>query len=103
MGFRLLQSLRTRTRNALKGLDKSDSTAKLLGCSMEDFKKHIESQFTDGMSFDNYGEWHLDHIMPCCSFDMRNADQQRKCFHFTNIQPLWAKENLSKGGRVFYE
>lgn len=48
------------------------------------------------MTLVNHGLWHIDHIKPCCSFDLTKADQQRECFHFTNLQPLWAKDNLRK-------
>jgi hypothetical protein len=68
---------------------------------MEKLFAHLEAQFRDGMSWDNYGRygWHIDHIIPCSSFDLTDTDQQRKCFHYTNLQPLWAHENLSKGPR----
>ena len=62
-------------------------------------KKWIESQFVDGMSWDNHGEWHIDHIRPCASFDLTDPEQQKECFNYKNLQPLWAKDNLSKGDR----
>ena len=49
------------------------------------------------MTWENHGEWHIDHIKPCASFNLLNEDEQKKCFHYTNLQPLWASENLSKG------
>ena len=52
------------------------------------------------MTWDNHGEWHIDHIKPCASFDLTDADQQRECFNYTNLQPLWAKDNLSKGAKI---
>ena len=60
---------------------------------------HLEAQFKPGMTWDNYGlkGWHVDHIRPCASFDLRDPEQQRRCFHYTNLQPLWAEENLKKG------
>ena len=69
---------------------------KLVGCSIEKLKQHLESQFKEGMTFSNYGKWHIDHIRPCTSFDLSKLDEQYKCFHYTNLQPLWAEENLRK-------
>ena len=63
---------------------------------MEELKIHIEGKFVEGMTWENHGSWHLDHVRPCCSFDLKNEEEQKKCFHYTNLQPLWAVENLSK-------
>lgn len=70
----------------------------LLGCSIEYLMKHLESKFQDGMSWDNYGHngWHIDHIKPCCSFDLTKEKEQKECFHYLNLQPLWAKDNYNK-------
>ena len=99
VGYRILRNLRTRLYQALKKLKKSDSTMKLTGCTLEQLKKHIESKFKDRMSWDNYGVWHVDHIIPCAQFDLSDPEQQKICFHYTNLQPLWAKENMSKGAK----
>jgi len=72
----------------------------LVGCSIEELMKHIESQFTDGMSWENQGEWHIDHVRPCASFDLTDEQQQRECFHYTNLQPLWAEDNLRKRAKI---
>ena len=96
INFRLAHYLRNRMRKVLKGLIKSKSTIKLLGCSLKTFRKHLENKFTKGMSLDNYGKWHIDHIRPCASFDLSKASEQRKCFNYKNLQPLWAKDNLIK-------
>ncbi len=58
---------------------------------------YLEKKYKKGMTRDNYGDWHVDHIKPCASFDLTDAKQQMLCFHYTNLQPLWAKENLQKG------
>lgn len=60
---------------------------------------HLEAQFAEGMSWDNYGEWHVDHIKPCALFNLLLADEQEACFHYTNLQPLWGPDNCSKGAR----
>jgi len=94
--FKLRNYLRTRIWNALKMNIKSNSTTKLLGCSIEFLKYYLTKQFKPGMSWSNYGKWHIDHIRPCCTFDLSKPEEQRKCFHYTNLQPLWAFDNLSK-------
>ena len=97
--FKLIQNLRKRVYNALKGITKSDTTKNLLGCSIEYLKQHLENQFQLGMTWDNYGKWHVDHKKPCCKFDFTKIEQQRECFHYTNLQPLWAIDNLKKSGK----
>lgn len=69
------------------------------GCSVDDLILHIESIFLDGMTWDNHGKWHIDHIKPCCAFDLTDPKQQRDCFHYSNLQPLWAVDNLKKSGK----
>lgn len=95
---RLAHNLRTRTGLALRGRIKSGATLQLLGCSIEHFRAHLESLWAPGMSWSNYGRtgWHLDHIRPCASFDLADPQQQNICFHYTNVQPLWAAENVRK-------
>ncbi len=97
IGFRLARNLRIRVSKAISGQAKSARTLELLGCSVENLKIHLEKQFVDNMSWDNYGKWHIDHIKPCALFDMTKEEEQQACFHYTNLQPLWAKENISKG------
>ena len=97
INFRISDSLRHRIWKALKGICKSKKTLELLGCSVAELKQHLEKKFTEGMSFDNYGKWHIDHIRPCAKFDLSKGEEQKKCFHYTNLQPLWAEENLKKG------
>jgi hypothetical protein len=91
-----------RSRTAKK---KSGSAVKDLGCSIEDFKSYIESQFQPGMSWENWGRdtWHLDHKLPLISFDLTNRDQFLQAVHYTNYQPLWAFDNLQKHGRILKE
>lgn len=97
---RIAMNLRTRTRLALIGTSKSISTMKLLGCTIDVFLMHLESQFQSGMTFDNYGLWELDHINPCSAFDLTDPKQQKECFHYTNLQPLWREDNLKKSNKV---
>lgn len=93
----LLHNLRNRLNKALKGTVKSSNTLSLLGCEVEFLKQHLEKQFKEKMSWENYGEWHIDHIKPCAAFDLTVVEEQQKCFHYTNLQPLWESENSSKG------
>jgi hypothetical protein len=95
--FRIKKNLRGRIYVALKRGVKSDSTMNLLGCDIILFKEYIESKFTEGMSWDNMGKWHIDHIKPCIKFDLSKEDEQRQCFNWRNMQPLWAVDNLQKG------
>lgn len=101
LNYKITRTLRGRFRLALNGKSKSSTVLKLVGCSIEFLIQYIEDQFTDGMAWDNwslYG-WHIDHIRPCASFDLTDPEQQRQCFNYTNLQPLWAEENLSKGAK----
>lgn len=99
--FRLQFVLRQRIRQSLERNSKAFTTSKLIGCSIEQLKIYLESKFVAGMSWENHGiyGWHIDHIKPCASFDLSDPEQQKVCFHFTNLQPLWALDNLSKGAR----
>lgn len=96
--FKIKTNLRRRVHHVLKGTRKCKSTFELIGCTAEEFKLHIESQFTEGMSWDNYGPkgWHIDHKIPCYKFDLSDPEQQKQCFHYSNQRPLWAKDNLSR-------
>ena len=98
--FDMLTRLRRRLNHFISRGSKSAKTAELIGCSYEFFTKHIESQFTEGMSWENRDKWHIDHIVPCAAFDLSDPEQQRICFHYTNMRPLWAWENQSKGASM---
>jgi len=98
--FRLRHTIRGRISNALRKSGKSGSAIKLLGCTVEEAKAHIEGLFVSGMSWANWGEWHLDHIRPLAAFDLSDATHLAQACHFTNLQPLWAGENMRKGARV---
>jgi hypothetical protein len=75
-------------------------TGDLIGCTIDELKSHLSKRFKPGMSWANHGEWHIDHIIPCSAFDLTNTDEQMRCFHFSNLQPLWAEENLSKSNAM---
>jgi hypothetical protein len=98
---RLSNNLRKGIGRVIKG-QKGGSAVKDLGCSIEDFVIYIELKFLPGMNWDNYGKygWHIDHIVPLVSFDLTDREQFLKACHYTNLQPLWAKDNLSKGAKI---
>jgi hypothetical protein len=75
---------------------KKKHTMEYLGCSIEKLREHLEKQFTAGMSWENQGIWHVDHVRPCSSFNLATEEEKHKCFHYTNLQPLWGDENMSK-------
>jgi hypothetical protein len=93
--------LRARLKGALKKGTKSKSTMELLGIPHVDFLMiWLECKFKEGMTWKNTHLWHIDHIIPCSSFDLTKPEEQSKCFHYTNLQPLWARENLAKGSKI---
>ena len=99
--FKIKRNLRRRVHHALKGSYKSDKTFSLIGCSPLFFKEYLESLFTEGMAWDNYGEWHIDHIIPCFTFNLSIEEEQFKCFNYLNQRPLWATENLKRSKKEF--
>ena len=98
---RIATNLRSRIRKALQKEQKTGSAVRDLGCSIVDFKQHLESKFTEGMTWDNYGRngWHIDHIKPLASFDLEDLEKFKKACHYSNLQPLWAKDNLKKSDK----
>ncbi len=101
VGFRILCSLRHtlwRTRSTKK---RSKSCEKMLGCSLEDFRIYLESKFEVGMTWENYGKygWHIDHIVPCALFDLTREEHRKRCFHFSNLQPMFAIKNQKKAAK----
>jgi hypothetical protein len=100
VSYKIIRYLRARIWSVLKGITKSDTTKKLIGCTIDQLKVHLENQFTEGMSWENYGKWHVDHIRPCSSFNLTNIKEQKRCFNYTNLQPLWAVDNLIKSDKI---
>lgn len=84
----------------LKGEVKSANSLNLIGCSLDELKVHLEQQFKPGMTWNNQGEWHIDHIIPCSRFDLSNPIHQRICFNYRNLQPLWARNNYKKSDEL---
>jgi hypothetical protein len=94
--------MRNRVKGTLKRAIKQQKiiSLELVGCPTDVLIAHLESKFKPGMNWGNHGlkGWHIDHIKPVSSFDLTDMEQAKECFHYTNLQPLWATENLKKGG-----
>lgn len=103
--FAISMKLRARMISSLKrvGTYKNNKTVELLGADKQTVLDHIASQFKPGMSWDNHSEWHIDHRVPLASFDLTRESQQKLAFHYTNLQPLWKKENLQKHTKIGHE
>jgi hypothetical protein len=99
--FKMKNVLRLRLLSALKGKTKSAHTLELLGCTRDDFMNHLQLHFKEGMNWNNHGlVWEIDHVLPCASFDLSDAAQQRICFHWTNLMPEYKAVNRSKGAKI---
>ena len=98
--FRWVRQTRCRLSHILHGKGSHPETLDLLGCTGQEWRDHLESQFTDGMSWDNYGEWQVDHITPVSAFDQSDLEQRKECWHYSNTQPLWAADNAAKGSKL---
>jgi len=99
--FKIAHLLRLRTRKLLQGIIRAGRSCEFLGCTLARFKLWLEFNFSKGMTFDNHGSmWHIDHVIPCCQFDLTDPEQQKACFHWTNMKPMLARENCSKSGRL---
>lgn len=102
--YRLAARTRTAVYTCLKeaNVAKYRSTFELLGYGIEELMEHLEKQFTEGMTWDNYGEWHVDHIIPMSSFEFESTECNgfKECWELTNLQPLWGEDNLIKGVKL---
>jgi len=98
--YKLKSSIRNRINLSFKkkGYKKNSKTFEILGCSFEDFKLYLELMFTEGMCWENQGEWHLDHIIPISS--AQTEEEIFKLNHYSNFQPLWAEDNIKKGNKI---
>jgi hypothetical protein len=95
--FKIIHNTRIRINKALKNNSKNSSTINLLGCTLDFYKQYLEQQFKPDMSWENYGKlWDIDHIKSCASFDLSLEEEQKRCFHYTNTQPLYKLDNQRK-------
>ena len=98
--YRLMDICRTRIREILKihNITKKNKTFDIVGCTPQELKEHLEKQFVDGMSWDNRKDWHIDHIIPLSS--AKTEEELYKLCHYTNLQPLWAEDNIKKSNKI---
>lgn len=94
---KVIYASRSTLGKAVKSMTDNENVLKLIGCKIYELMDHLESQFYDGMHWDNKCLWHIDHIIPCALFDIHNPEEREACFNWKNLQPLWAYENSSKG------
>ena len=93
---RMVDNIRCRLKRCIKNQSGKVFVERNFGCSREELMEHIEKQFIDGMSWDNYGDWHIDHIKPLSKFDLTSLEEQYAANHYSNLQPLWKEDNLRK-------
>lgn len=98
--YKLKNNYRNRLYDYYRGVNRSKRSEEIIGLSWENFKLYLETKFLVGMTWTNYGEWHIDHIIPLSS--ARNEQELEQLFHYTNCQPLWAGDNLKKGDKLFF-
>lgn len=89
-------------RSALNRSGESARVKEMLGYTISDLRRHLELQFTDGMSWSNMSKWHIDHIVPQASFDLSDEIQWRKCWCMSNLRPMWGKDNIKKGAKPIF-
>jgi hypothetical protein len=103
LGFKVKSNIRNAMWAALRNNIKAGHTIELLGCPIEDLRSYLENLFQPGMTWDNYGKygWHIDHIIPLSYFDFNDPEQQKRAWHYTNLRPMWAIDNIKKGNKIF--
>ena len=104
LNIKIADNIRSRISCALKNNTKSTHTFELLGCNIQEYRNYLEKQFTNGMTWCNYGnkigQWSIDHITPCIIFDLSDPIEQKQCFHYSNTRPLWHIDNLKKHNKI---
>lgn len=100
---RIIHRMSNRIRAVLRGEIKTSKTKDFLGIEVDEFMKYLESKFLEGMTWKNRRNWHIDHIIPCSYFDMSIEENQKICFYYKNLQPMWGKDNISKGNKILIE
>ena len=103
LNFKLKRNHRCRIWHALKGISKNETSKQLLGCNNQEYIDYLTKLFLPSMTLENYGTvWEVDHMMPCSSFNLADEEERKKCFHFTNTQPMFIIDNKQKSNRIVY-
>ena len=100
--YRILNNLAIRINKKLKelGTNKEFTYTQILGCSVKEFEKYLSNKMTKGMTYENYGQWEVDHIIPFSSFDFNNLEEIKECCNYINLQPLWKEDNQKKSNKM---
>jgi len=98
--YKIKHRLINRMRGLLNLKNITEKYYDFIGCTLKELRLYIESKFSDGMSWTNMSQWHIDHIIPCSVFNLTDPVEQKQCFHYTNLQPLWAKDNILKSNNI---
>jgi hypothetical protein len=99
--YRIIKNLNNRAYECLNknNIERNHEYMTLIGCNAEDLKEHLQKQLKDNMTFENYGEWEIDHIKPISLFNLNNENELFECFNYTNLQPLWKLDNIKKSNK----
>lgn len=100
--YKIIDNLSRRAYESLKhsNIIKTTTHMQLIGCTVDELKEHINKQLNDDMTFDNYGLWEIDHIIPVSSFDFNSQSEIIECFNYKNLQPLWREDNIKKSNKI---
>ena len=100
--FKLKSKFSSEIKQSIKGAKQYKHSTDLLGCTIPEVRKHLERQFQSGMTWGNWSlhGWHIDHVIPLASFDFNDPEQQKRAWHYTNLRPLWAEENMRKRAKI---
>ena len=103
--YQIIDNISRRTYEFLKRYDivKTMTYMQLIGCTEWELKKHLERQLKDGMTFENYGKWEIDHIKAITLYNLNNEYEMLECFNYKNLQPLWREDNIKKSNKIVFD
>lgn len=102
--YKIISNLSNRIYKEFNGkhIERNEIYSSFIGCCAMDLRDHLEKQFVDGMNYDNYGKWEVDHIIPVSSFNLHDINEAKKCFNYLNLQPLWKEDNMKKSNKILF-